>query len=132
LASAPTSALYGNINLHPFNVMGKPEHAGRRKAMVREKPRPCDLSRDYASPRASRVPGTTPLTASAAEFFGIPHEGRPMRARQLPLSGSPYLRVGCPTHCNRVYLPYVRGALNGPIRAARCSGSPSAVIVSIS
>ena len=42
---------YGNINLHPFNVMADdPEHQGQKKAMVRQKATSCDLCTDYAEP----------------------------------------------------------------------------------
>jgi len=42
---------YGNINLHPFNVMGNdPEHPGQRIAMVKQKATSCDLCTNYAEP----------------------------------------------------------------------------------
>jgi Fe-S-cluster-containing hydrogenase component 2 len=42
---------YGNINLHPFTVQADdPEHAGRKRAMVRKKATSCDLCTDHAEP----------------------------------------------------------------------------------
>ena len=41
---------YGNINLHPFNVMEDvPGHPGRKVAMVKQKATSCDLVHDHAS-----------------------------------------------------------------------------------
>jgi CRP-like cAMP-binding protein len=40
---------YGNINMHPFEVQVEdPEHAGRKKAVVRQKATACDLCRNLA------------------------------------------------------------------------------------
>ena len=65
---------YGNINLHPFTVMGEdPEHPGRRKAMVREKATTCDLSRDYAEPACQYAcPHDALHRIEPLKFFGIP------------------------------------------------------------
>src|SRR6204780_4370193 len=42
---------YGNINLHPFNVMvDDPAEAGRKVAMVKQKATSCDLCTDHAEP----------------------------------------------------------------------------------
>ena len=42
---------YGNINLHPFEVMADdPERPGRKKAVVKQKATSCDLCKDYAEP----------------------------------------------------------------------------------
>ena len=42
---------YGNINLHPFEVMADdPEHAGRQKATVRQKATSCDLCTHLKEP----------------------------------------------------------------------------------
>jgi CRP-like cAMP-binding protein/Fe-S-cluster-containing hydrogenase component 2/ferredoxin len=42
---------YGNINLHPFDVMvDDSEHPGRKKAAVRQKATSCDLCTNYAEP----------------------------------------------------------------------------------
>jgi CRP-like cAMP-binding protein/Fe-S-cluster-containing dehydrogenase component len=42
---------YGNINLHPFDVMmDDPENPGRRRAAVRQKATSCDLCTNYAEP----------------------------------------------------------------------------------
>jgi CRP-like cAMP-binding protein/Fe-S-cluster-containing dehydrogenase component/ferredoxin len=42
---------YGNINLHPFDVMvDDPEHPGRKKAAVKQKATSCDLCTNYAEP----------------------------------------------------------------------------------
>ncbi len=42
---------YGNINLHPFDVMmDDPENPGRKKAAVRQKATSCDLCTNYAEP----------------------------------------------------------------------------------
>ena len=42
---------YGNINLHPFEVMADdPEHAGRQKAMIKQKATSCDLCTHLKEP----------------------------------------------------------------------------------
>jgi CRP-like cAMP-binding protein/Fe-S-cluster-containing dehydrogenase component len=42
---------YGNINLHPFEVMADdPEHAGRKKATIKQKATSCDLCTDLKEP----------------------------------------------------------------------------------
>jgi len=42
---------YGNINLHPFELMAEdPEHAGRRKAVVQQKATSCDLCTHLKEP----------------------------------------------------------------------------------
>jgi CRP-like cAMP-binding protein len=42
---------YGNINLHPFEVMADdPEHAGRQKAAIRQKATSCDLCTHLKEP----------------------------------------------------------------------------------
>ena len=42
---------YGNINLHPFEIMAEdPEHAGRRRAMVQQKATSCDLCTHLKEP----------------------------------------------------------------------------------
>jgi len=42
---------YGNINLHPFDVMVEdPENPGRKKAAVKQKATSCDLCTNYAEP----------------------------------------------------------------------------------
>ena len=42
---------YGNINLHPFNVLvDDPEHAGRKKAAIRQKATSCDLCTNLKEP----------------------------------------------------------------------------------
>ena len=42
---------YGNINLHPFEVMADdPEHAGRKKAVVKQKATSCDLCTHLKEP----------------------------------------------------------------------------------
>ena len=42
---------YGNINLHPFEVMAEdPEHAGRKKAIVKQKATSCDLCTHLKEP----------------------------------------------------------------------------------
>ncbi len=42
---------YGNINLHPFEVLAEdPEHAGRRKAVVQQKATSCDLCTHLKEP----------------------------------------------------------------------------------
>jgi CRP-like cAMP-binding protein/Fe-S-cluster-containing dehydrogenase component len=42
---------YGNINLHPFEVMADdPEHAGRKKAVVQQKATSCDLCTHLEEP----------------------------------------------------------------------------------
>jgi CRP-like cAMP-binding protein/Fe-S-cluster-containing hydrogenase component 2 len=42
---------YGNINLHPFEVMSDdPEHAGRQKAMIKQKATSCDLCTHLKEP----------------------------------------------------------------------------------
>jgi len=42
---------YGNINLHPFEVMADdPEHAGRKKAIVQQKATSCDLCTHLKEP----------------------------------------------------------------------------------
>jgi len=42
---------YGNINLHPFEIMAEdPEHAGRRKAVVQQKATSCDLCTHLKEP----------------------------------------------------------------------------------
>jgi len=42
---------YGNINLHPFEVLAEdPEHAGRKKAMVKQKATSCDLCTHLKEP----------------------------------------------------------------------------------
>ena len=42
---------YGNINLHPFEVMAEdPEHAGRKKAVVKQKATSCDLCTHLKEP----------------------------------------------------------------------------------
>jgi CRP-like cAMP-binding protein/Fe-S-cluster-containing dehydrogenase component len=42
---------YGNINLHPFQVMNEdPDHPGRTKAVVKQKATSCDLCTNLAEP----------------------------------------------------------------------------------
>jgi CRP-like cAMP-binding protein/Fe-S-cluster-containing dehydrogenase component len=42
---------YGNINLHPFEVMGDdPDHPGRKKPVVKKKATSCDLCTNQAEP----------------------------------------------------------------------------------
>ncbi len=42
---------YGNINLHPFEVMADdPEHAGRQKAVIKQKATSCDLCTHLKEP----------------------------------------------------------------------------------
>ena len=42
---------YGNINLHPFEVLAEdPEHAGRKKAVVQQKATSCDLCTHLKEP----------------------------------------------------------------------------------
>jgi Fe-S-cluster-containing hydrogenase component 2 len=42
---------YGNINLHPFEVMNEdPEHPGRSKAVVKQKATSCDLCTNLEEP----------------------------------------------------------------------------------
>jgi CRP-like cAMP-binding protein/Fe-S-cluster-containing hydrogenase component 2 len=42
---------YGNINLHPFEVMSDdPEHTGRQKAMIKQKATSCDLCTHLKEP----------------------------------------------------------------------------------
>jgi Fe-S-cluster-containing hydrogenase component 2 len=42
---------YGNINLHPFEVMAEdPDHAGRKKAAVKQKATSCDLCTHLKEP----------------------------------------------------------------------------------
>ncbi len=42
---------YGNINLHPFEVMADdPEHAGRQKATIKQKATSCDLCTAICAP----------------------------------------------------------------------------------
>ena len=42
---------YGNINLHPFEVMADdPEHAGRKKAVIKQKATSCDLCTHLKEP----------------------------------------------------------------------------------
>jgi Fe-S-cluster-containing hydrogenase component 2 len=42
---------YGNINLHPFEVMNEdPEHPGRVKAVVKQKATSCDLCTNLEEP----------------------------------------------------------------------------------
>jgi CRP-like cAMP-binding protein/Fe-S-cluster-containing dehydrogenase component len=42
---------YGNINLHPFEVMAEePEHAGRQKAVIKQKATSCDLCTHLKEP----------------------------------------------------------------------------------
>src|ERR1700690_210472 len=42
---------YGNINLHPFEVMADdPEHPGRKKAVVKKKATSCDLCAEHDEP----------------------------------------------------------------------------------
>ena len=42
---------YGNINLHPFEVMAEdPEHAGRQKAAIKQKATSCDLCTHLKEP----------------------------------------------------------------------------------
>jgi CRP-like cAMP-binding protein/Fe-S-cluster-containing hydrogenase component 2 len=42
---------YGNINLHPFEVMAEdPEHAGRKKAVIKKKATSCDLCTHLKEP----------------------------------------------------------------------------------
>jgi len=42
---------YGNINLHPFEIMAEdPEHAGRRRAVVQQKATSCDLCTHLKEP----------------------------------------------------------------------------------
>jgi CRP-like cAMP-binding protein len=42
---------YGNINLHPFDVMvDDPENPGRKKAAVKQKATSCDLCTNFAEP----------------------------------------------------------------------------------
>jgi len=42
---------YGNINLHPFEVLADdPEHAGRKKAVIKQKATSCDLCTHLKEP----------------------------------------------------------------------------------
>ena len=42
---------YGNINMHPFSMMGEdPDHPGHQKAVIKKKATSCDLCTDLAEP----------------------------------------------------------------------------------
>ena len=67
-----TQCPYGNINLHPFMVMGDdPEHPGHRKALLKEKATTCDLSREYHEPACVYAcPHSALMRVEPLQFFG--------------------------------------------------------------
>jgi len=70
---------YGNINLHPFEVMAEDEeHAGRRKAVVQQKATSCDLCTHLKEPSCVYAcPHDAAHRVDPRKFFaGMMGEGR--------------------------------------------------------
>src|SRR5947207_3059892 len=69
---------YGNINLHPFEVMADdPEHAGRQKAVIKQKATSCDLCTHLKEPSCVYAcPHDAAHRVDPREFFaGIVAQG---------------------------------------------------------
>jgi CRP-like cAMP-binding protein/Fe-S-cluster-containing dehydrogenase component len=69
---------YGNINLHPFEVMADdPEHAGRKKAAIKQKATSCDLCTHLKEPSCVYAcPHDAAHRVDPREFFaGIVAQG---------------------------------------------------------
>src|SRR5271155_4611240 len=66
------SCPYGNINLHPFEVMAEdPESPGRRMAMVKQKATSCDLCTEHAEPSCVYAcPHDAAHRVDPRKFFG--------------------------------------------------------------
>ena len=65
------SCPYGNINLHPFELMADdPGHPGRKTAVVREKATTCDLSRELRDPACVYAcPHDAAIRVEPVKFF---------------------------------------------------------------
>jgi Fe-S-cluster-containing hydrogenase component 2 len=63
---------YGNINLHPFEVLAEdPEHAGRKKAAIKQKATSCDLCTHLKEPSCVYAcPHDAAHRVDPRKFFG--------------------------------------------------------------
>src|SRR5499427_137301 len=63
---------YGNINLHPFEVMAEdPEHGGRKKAVIKQKATSCDLCTHLKEPSCVYAcPHDAAHRVDPRKFFG--------------------------------------------------------------
>ena len=69
---------YGNINLHPFEVMAEdPEHAGMKKAVIKQKATSCDLCTHLKEPSCVYAcPHDAAHRVDPRKFFAEITEGR--------------------------------------------------------
>ena len=75
---------YGNINLHPFEVMADdPEHPGRKKAVVKKKATSCDLCAEHEEPSCVYAcPHDAARRVDPREFFAGLVGPSPSQARK--------------------------------------------------
>jgi CRP-like cAMP-binding protein/Fe-S-cluster-containing dehydrogenase component len=77
---------YGNINLHPFQmIVDDPEHPGYKKAMVKRKATSCDLCTEHAEPSCVYAcPHDAAHRVDPSKYFAEMFGGAPAVAQKRP------------------------------------------------